>query len=92
MTQQKEFTAIYAIVEPLVSEADPAALGGAEGEYDNQIHQICKYLIEGNAPVDEAMLVKIFSESFPESNAMSLKEFTELAKRINTKVGKLIIK
>ncbi len=83
MAPEKKITAIYEVVEPLVSEADPAALGGAKSEYDNQVQKICKYLHENKGSINGTVLLNIFEESLAELNTMSPEESSKLAEKIN---------
>lgn len=85
---EERYTLIYEAVEPIVTLADPATLGGAPGEYDNQIQPICKTIYEGR-PVDGSMLLRIFSADFPGCNVMSLEEFSGLAGNINNEIARL---
>lgn len=89
MTHQINAELLSEAIEPLISSADPAALGGAPGEYDLQIQEISKYIQSKDGPVDGGMLLEIFTNSFPDCNVMNLEEFSQLAEEINDVVARL---
>lgn len=86
MVNQEIWKKLYAVVEPVISTADPAALGGADGEYDNQVNQICKYIDE-HFMVSGAILQEMFTADFPHCGEMAKDDFSNLANEINRKVG-----
>ncbi len=89
MTQQQNAELLIEVIAALISSADPAALGGAPGEYDLQIQEIFKYIYNNKGPVNGGILLQVFTDSFPDCNVMKLEEFSRLAIEINDVVTKL---
>lgn len=83
MLSLNDYEVLYKKIEPIISQADPKSLGGAAGEYDNQINQIIKLVLEKKASITGALLLQIFAQSFPDTNA-SLGEFSRMAEKINS--------
>lgn len=86
MTSITEHNSLHAIVDFIISGADPAALGGAPGEYENQINQIVKFILEKRMPINTEVLRQIFVQGFPDCNLSASEEFSRMAEEINAKV------
>jgi hypothetical protein len=78
---QERFDSLYQAIKPLVTAADPSALGGAEDEYENQVNQICEYALY-KKPISAEILTQMFE--MPNSEELSV-----LADKINTEVVKV---
>lgn len=74
---------MYRLIELIISSADPAALGNASGEYENQINEIVRLILEKKALIDGEALQQIFVRGFPECNVSSLEEFSEMVEEID---------
>lgn len=84
MISKKDYEVLYSKIEPIISEADPAALGGAPGEYDQQINQIIKLMLEEDTSIDAETLSRIFIQGFPGCNISSLEDFGRIAEKIKS--------
>jgi hypothetical protein len=79
---EEKYKKIYSLVHEIISLEDPAGLGGAVDEYENQINQIVRIVLEKES-IDVETLSQIFSDDFPGCSLSSQEEFKIIAEKIN---------
>lgn len=86
MSLRAEYKNLYTVIDSIISDADPAALGGTSGEYERVINEIVKFVIEEKMPISGNVLRQIFIREFPECNVSTLEEFSRMVENFNKMV------
>lgn len=64
MINENIYNILYKKISPLIQEIDPASLGGAVYEYDNEINQIIRFIMLKKVSPSPEKIKSIFSESY----------------------------
>lgn len=88
MKNENLYTSLHEKISPLVHEADPVALGGADGEYENEVNQVIKLIMSKKSLITGEEIKKIFLENY---NSISLddNEIEELEVKINKVISSI---